>query len=52
MKCNKSTGDCILAIKFLENGDAFESCTICNFSYLHKFNNIRNNHLSQHKKED
>jgi hypothetical protein len=52
MKCKKSTGDCTLSIKFLENGDAFEYCTVCSFSYLHKFDNIKTHQLNQNKKEN
>ncbi len=52
MKCKKSTGDCSLELKFLENGDVFEFCSVCDFSYLHKFANIQNNHLTMNKKED
>ena len=52
MKCKKNTGDCNLELKFLKNGDVFEFCPVCDFSYLHEFANIQNNHLSVHKKED
>jgi len=51
MKCGKSTEDCKLELKFFDNGDVLEFCTICNFSYLHKFENIKNNHLAQNNKE-
>jgi hypothetical protein len=51
MKCKKSTGDCQLEIKFLDNGDVLESCIVCDFIYLHEFKNIKNNHLSPYKKE-
>lgn len=52
MKCKKSTGDCKLKLKFYDNGDVLEFCPVCNFEYLHKFANIKNNHLSPHKEED
>jgi hypothetical protein len=52
MKCKKSTGDCKLELKFFDNGDVSEFCSVCDFMYLHKFANIKNNHLSPHKKED
>lgn len=51
MKCRKSTGDCKLEIKFLENGDVLEFCTICDFNYLHKIKDIKNNHLRPTNKE-
>ena len=52
MKCKKSTEDCKLELKFSDNGDVLEFCTVCDFSYLHEFKNIRNNHLNKNKKED
>jgi hypothetical protein len=52
MKCKKSTEDCILELKFYENGDVFEFCTVCSFSYLHKFDKIGNNHLSLNNKKN
>jgi len=52
MKCKKSTENCKLELKFFDNGDVLEFCTICDFIYLHKFADIQNNQLSTHKKED
>ena len=52
MKCKKNTGDCKLELKFHDNGDVLELCTICDFKYLHEFKNIKNNHLSSHKKDN
>ena len=51
MKCKKSTGDCILEIKLLENGDVLEFCSICDFSYLHKQKNIVDSHLNPINKQ-
>jgi len=52
MKCNKSTGDCKLELKFHDNGDVLEFCSVCDFTHLHKFANIKNNHLNTHKKDN
>jgi hypothetical protein len=52
MKCKKNTGECILEVKFFENGDVLEFCTVCDFKYLHEFKNIANNNLSPYKKEN
>jgi len=52
MKCKKSTGTCKLELKFYDNGDVLEFCTICDFKCLHQFNKIENNHLSTHKKDN
>ena len=52
MKCMKSDGDCKLDITFYDNGDVLEFCTFCDFQFLHKFENIENNHLNPYKKED
>ena len=52
MKCNKSTGDCKLELKLFENGDVLEFCTVCDFSYFHKNENIKNNNLNPNKKEN
>ena len=52
MKCKKSTVDCKLELKFHDNGDVLEFCTICDFKYFHEFKNIKNNHLSPHKKDN
>jgi len=52
MKCKKSTGNCELDLKFFDNGDILEFCTICDFKYLHESKNIENNHLNPHKKQD
>ena len=52
MKCKKSTGDCTLELKFFDNGDVLEFCNLCDFTYLHKFANIQNNHLITQKTED
>ena len=52
MKCKKSTGDCIFELKLFDNGDVLEFCLVCDFSYLHKFETIKDNHLSPHTKED
>ena len=52
MKCKKSTGECKLELKFYDNGDVCEFCSVCDFTYLHKFANIKNNHLNPNKKED
>ncbi len=52
IKCKKGIGNCILEIKYLENGDVLEYCTVCDFSYLHKFDMIQNNNLSPHKKDN
>ena len=49
MKCKKSTEDCKLEINFLNNGDVLEFCTICDFNYLHKVNNIKNSELNPNK---
>ena len=51
MKCKKSTGDCKLQIDLKTNGDVLEYCTVCDFSYLHKFENIKNNHLHPFKEQ-
>jgi hypothetical protein len=51
MKCKKSTGDCKLEIKLLENGDVFEFCSVCDFSCLHKQTNIKNSHLNPINKQ-
>ena len=51
MKCKKSTGNCILEIKFFENGDVLEFCSICDFKLLHESKNIENNNLNPHIKE-
>jgi hypothetical protein len=42
----------MLGIKQLENGDVLEYCSVCDYSYLHKFDNIKNNNLSPYKKEN
>ena len=52
MKCKKSTGDCKLEIKFFENGDVLEFCTICDLKYLYEAKDIINQHLNPYKKED
>ena len=52
MKCKKSTEDCKLELKFFDNGDVLEFCNVCDFTYLHKYENIQNNNLSTNKKED
>jgi hypothetical protein len=52
MKCGKSTGDCNLELKFYDNGDILEFCSVCDFSYLHKSKDIENNHLNPNKTED
>jgi len=52
MKYKKSTEDCKLELKFFDNGDVLEFCTICDFKYLHEFKNIKNNHLNPNKIED
>ena len=52
MKCKNSTEDCKLEIKFFDNGNVLEFCTICDFKYLHEFENIQNNTLNPHIKEN
>jgi hypothetical protein len=52
MKCKKSNQDCKLELKFFENGDVLEFCTICDYKFLHESKNIKNNHLNTNKKED
>ena len=52
MKCQKSTEDCKLELKFFEDGDVLEFCTVCDFKYLHESKNIENNHLNPYKKEN
>ena len=50
MKCKKSTEDCKLELKFFENGDILEFCTVCDFQYLHENKNINKNYLNPNKK--
>ena len=52
MKCQKSTEDGKLELKFFEDGDVLEFCTVCDFKYLHESKNIENNHLNPYKKEN
>ena len=52
MRCKQSGIQCKLEIKFFENGDVLEFCSVCDFEYLHNFKNIENNHLNPHKKEN
>ena len=51
MKCKKSTADCKLELKFFENGDVLEFCTICDYKFLHESKNIKNNNINPYKKE-
>jgi len=50
MKCKKSTGDCKLELRFFDNGDVLEFCSICDFTFLHESKNITDNHLNPNKK--
>ena len=52
MKCKKSTAECNLELKFHDNGDVLEFCTVCDFSYLHKVKNIKDSHLNPNIKKD
>ena len=52
MVCRKNGKQCSLELKFFENGNVLEFCTICDFTYLHESKNIRDNHLNPHKKEN
>jgi len=52
VKCQQSAGDCKLELKFFENGDVLEFCTVCDFKCLHESKNINNNHLNPYKKEN
>jgi hypothetical protein len=52
MKCKKNAEDCKLELKFFDNGDVLEFCTICDFKYLHESKNIKDNYLNPHKKEN
>ena len=52
MKCKNSTRDCTLELKFSDNGDVLEFCTVCDFIYLHKSASIENNNLNPYKKEN
>jgi len=52
MKCGKSTADCKLELKFHDNGDVLEFCSVCNFSHLHEVKNIKNNELNPNNKKD
>jgi hypothetical protein len=52
MKCKKSTTDCKLELKFLDNGDVNEFCTICDYQHLHRRKDIKSNYLNPYKKED
>jgi len=51
MRCRQSNEDCKLEIKFFQNGDVLEFCSVCDFKYLHESKNIKNNHLNPHKEE-
>jgi len=52
MKCKKSTGECKLELKFHDNGDVLEFCAICDFSYLHRVESIKNSNLNPNIKEN
>ena len=52
MECKVGTGDCKLELRFEPNGDVLEFCTVCNFVYLHKAENIANNYLNPYKTEN
>jgi len=52
MQCKNSTRSCNLELKFYENGDVLEFCTVCNFSYLHKVKNIKDSQLNPYTKKD
>jgi hypothetical protein len=52
MKCRNSSGDCKLELKFFDDGDILEFCTVCDYKVLHESKNIKNNHLNPHKKEN
>ena len=52
MKCKYSTGDCTLQLKILEDQSVVEFCSMCNYTYVHKFENIKNNYLSPYKKQN
>ena len=52
MKCKKSTGDCNLELKFFENGNVLEFCTVCDFMYLHEVKDIKDSHLNPNNKKD
>lgn len=52
MQCKSNKGECTLELKFFENGDILEFCTFCDFSYLHKDENIKDNHLNPYKKQN
>ena len=49
MKCRNSSGNCKLELKFFENGNVVEFCTVCSFTFLHESKNIENNQLNPHK---
>ena len=40
-----------LEIKFFENGDVLEFCTVCDFKSFYESKNIKNNNLNPYKKE-
>ncbi len=46
MKCKQSAGNCKLNIELRDNGDVFEFCSICDFSYLHKKETIQDYSLN------
>jgi hypothetical protein len=52
MTCRQSGIDCKLELKFFENGDVLEFCSVCDFEYLHNSKEIKNNHLNVYKKEN
>jgi len=52
LKCKKSAGECLLEVKFFENGNVLEYCIVCEFEYLHEAKNIKDNYLNPYIKKE